>query len=115
MPQHEFVLKTAVFPRARAASGPLQLVWHYARPRSRRRSYFVYGEPPYKGLTMTAEKTISMSFRVSPRLKAMLEVAAARENRSLTNMLETLILAHCEQHRLTAPAPKVNRRRGARK
>lgn len=46
---------------------------------------------------MSAEKTVSMSFRVSPRFKALLEAAAARENRSLTNMLETLLYAHCEE------------------
>jgi uncharacterized protein (DUF1778 family) len=46
---------------------------------------------------MTAEKTISMSFRVSPKFKALLEAAAARENRSFTNMLETLLFAHCDK------------------
>ena len=68
-----------------------------------------------KTLTMTAEKTISMSFRVSPKFKALLEVASARENRSLTNMLETLVFAHCEQHRLSVPPAKVSRDKGARK
>ena len=66
-------------------------------------------------LIMTAEKTISMSFRVSPKFKALLEVASARENRSLTNMLETLVFAHCEQHRLSAPPAKVNQGKGAKK
>jgi hypothetical protein len=59
-----------------------------------------YTEP----IAMTAEKTVSMSFRVSPRFKALLEVAAARENRSLTNMLETLLFAHCKQRGLREPA-----------
>jgi hypothetical protein len=68
-----------------------------------------------KALTMTAEKTISMSFRVSPKFKALLEVAAARENRSLTNMLETLVFAHCEQHGLTGPPVKVSQGQGAKK
>jgi hypothetical protein len=68
-----------------------------------------------KVLTMTAEKTISMSFRVSPKFKALLEVAAARENRSLTNMLETLVFAHCEQHGLSGPPAKVSQGRGAKK
>jgi hypothetical protein len=53
--------------------------------------------------TMTAEKTVSMSFRVSPRFKALLELAAARENRSLTNMLETLLYAYCEQQGFKEP------------
>ena len=56
-----------------------------------------------------------MSFRVSPKFKALLEVASARENRSLTNMLETLVFAHCEQHGLLVPPAKVSRDKGARK
>ena len=39
---------------------------------------------------MSAEKTVAVSFRVSPRFKLLLETAAAREHRSQTNMLETL-------------------------
>jgi hypothetical protein len=46
--------------------------------------------------SMAAEKTVSMSFRVSPRFKALLEAASAHENRSLTNMLETLLFSHCD-------------------
>lgn len=64
---------------------------------------------------MTAEKTVSVSFRVSPKFKALLEVAAARENRSLTNMLETLVFAHCEQHGISVSPAKVSPRKGARK
>jgi hypothetical protein len=56
-----------------------------------------------------------MSFRVSPRFKALLEVAAARENRSLTNMLEILVFAHCEQHGLQAPSAQTRRTQGAGK
>jgi uncharacterized protein (DUF1778 family) len=61
---------------------------------------------------MAAEKTISMSFRVSPRFKALLEVAAARDNRSLTNMLETLLYAHCEQHGLKEAPPSTSGEKG---
>ena len=64
---------------------------------------------------MTAEKTVSMSFRVSPKFKALLEIAAARENRSLTNMLEHLVFAHCEQHQLRASPAKTPHGKGARK
>lgn len=56
-----------------------------------------------------------MSFRVSPKFKALLEIAAVRENRSLTNMLETLVFAHCEQHGLSVPPAKVNRGKGVKK
>ncbi|RJG07831.1 hypothetical protein D3870_04375 [Noviherbaspirillum cavernae] len=54
-----------------------------------------------------------MSFRVTPRFKVLLEAAAAREHRSLTNMLETLLFAYCDQHGLSdraesAKAPNKN-------
>ena len=68
-----------------------------------------------KAFTMAAEKTVSMSFRVSPKFKALLEVVAARENRSLTNMLETLVFAHCEQHGLSVAPAKVSQSKGANK
>jgi hypothetical protein len=43
-------------------------------------------------------KDICVSFRLSQRSKRLLEAAAAREHRSLTNMLETLLFAHCDKH-----------------
>ncbi|MFO1465545.1 MAG: hypothetical protein U1F35_03740 [Steroidobacteraceae bacterium] len=63
---------------------------------------------------MTAEKTVSMGFRVAPRFKALLEIAATRENRSLTNMLETLLYAHCELHGLKEPATRASKSKGAK-
>lgn len=64
---------------------------------------------------MAGEKNISMSFRVSPQFKALLEAAAAREHRSLTNMLETLLFTHCDKHgvigiAVPAIAPTKNRK-----
>ena len=50
-----------------------------------------------------------MSFRVSPKFKALLEAAAAKENRSMTNLLETLLLAHCEKHSNKEAATKLSR------
>jgi hypothetical protein len=47
---------------------------------------------------MAAEKTVSISFRVSAEFKALLEAAALRERRSQTNMLETLLLEHCRKN-----------------
>jgi uncharacterized protein (DUF1778 family) len=46
---------------------------------------------------MPEEKSVSISFRVSPRFKRLLEEAAALEHRSQTNMLEVLLFKHCEQ------------------
>jgi len=64
---------------------------------------------------MTAEKTVPMSFRIPPKAKALPEVAAARENRSLTDMLQTLVFAHCEQHGLQVPPVKAWQAQGAGK
>nr|WP_298681683.1 hypothetical protein [uncultured Dongia sp.] len=47
---------------------------------------------------MPSAKTISLSFRVSPRFKRLLEAAATRERRSQTNMVEALLFAYCETH-----------------
>lgn len=51
---------------------------------------------------MPEAKNLSMSIRVSPRFKRLLEAAAARECRSQTNMLEMLLYAYCEAHGLDA-------------
>jgi uncharacterized protein (DUF1778 family) len=63
---------------------------------------------------MAAAKTVSMSFRVSPKFKALLDAAAAHENRSLTNMLETLVFAYCDKLSLKEPAAKVGKPKGGR-
>ena len=44
---------------------------------------------------MPAGKTVSVSFRVTPEFRELLEVAAAREQRSRTNLLEKLLFDHC--------------------
>ena len=68
--------------------------------------HLLYGEPLYSRTSnMPAEKTVSMSFRVSPKFKSLLQTAAARENRSLTNMLETLLYAHCDRNGLVEESP----------
>lgn len=47
---------------------------------------------------MPEEKSVSVSFRVTPRFKRLLLAAAECENRSQTNLLETLLFAHCLEH-----------------
>lgn len=44
---------------------------------------------------MAEEKSVAVSFRVTPRFKRLLEAAASRVNRSQTNMLETLLFEYC--------------------
>lgn len=41
-------------------------------------------------------KTAVMTMRVSPQIKAAAEIAAERDHRSLTSLIEVLILNHCK-------------------
>lgn len=52
-------------------------------------------------------KRISVSYRVSARFKKLLEVAAKRENRSQTNLLETLLLDFCRANKIEADSEKL--------
>lgn len=54
---------------------------------------------------MKAEKTVAVSFRVSPRFKLLLEAASASQRRSQTNMLETLLFDFCEKQGIDVPEP----------
>lgn len=60
---------------------------------------------------MPSEKTVAVSFRVTPRFKLLLVAAAARNHRSLTNMLETLLYSYCEQERIEPCPPEDARRK----
>jgi hypothetical protein len=40
-------------------------------------------------------KTVTMTLRVDPRIKAAVEAAAQRDHRSMTSLIEVLILNHC--------------------
>lgn len=46
---------------------------------------------------MPAGKTETINVRVRPDLKRLLQEAAEYENRSQTNLLETLIFDHCRK------------------
>ena len=51
---------------------------------------------------MGAERTVGMSFRVTPKTKRLLSAAAKHERRSLTNMLEVLVEDFCTRHNIEA-------------
>ena len=40
-------------------------------------------------------KTATMTLRIDPEIKAAAEKAAARDRRSLTNLVEVLLVDHC--------------------
>ncbi len=50
---------------------------------------------------MPSKKTTTLNLRVDPALKDAIRQAAVRENRSVANMVETLIRQHCENVGIT--------------
>lgn len=63
---------------------------------------------------MAAEKTTAVSFRDSLRFKALFELAAARENSSLTSMLGNLRFTHCELDGLQGQTSSAGDAKGAK-
>jgi len=51
-------------------------------------------------------KTTTVTLRVSPGLKAAAEMAAERDHRSLTGLIEVLILNHCKSQDIPVTASK---------
>lgn len=47
-------------------------------------------------------KTEAINLRMSPIVKGLLRAAADREHRTLSNMLEVLILEHCRRNSIEA-------------
>ena len=52
---------------------------------------------------MVAKKTAALNIRIDPDIKEAIRVAADRERRSVANMVEMLILKHCEEVGITIP------------
>ena len=44
---------------------------------------------------MSNEKTVSVGFRVTPEFKRLLGIAARRDHRTMTSLLEKLLADHC--------------------
>ncbi len=52
---------------------------------------------------MVAKKTAALNIRIDPDIKEAIRVAANRERRSIANMVEVLILKHCEEVGISIP------------
>ena len=52
---------------------------------------------------MVAKKTAALNIRIDPDIKEAIRVAAYREHRSVANMVEMLILNHCEEVGISIP------------
>jgi len=57
---------------------------------------------------MNQRKSEAINLRMTPELKELLRLAAERERRTLSNMLEVLILDYCHQHGLTTHGSEVS-------
>ena len=47
---------------------------------------------------MTERKTEAINLRMAPATKELLRLAAAKEHRTVSNMIDFLILDHCERN-----------------
>ncbi len=52
---------------------------------------------------MARTKISTLNLRIEPGIKAAVREAAAREHRSVANMVEMLIRRHCEQAGISIP------------
>ncbi len=52
---------------------------------------------------MAAKKTTTLNLRVDPNIKEGVRVAAAKQHRSIANMIEMLIREHCEKEGIAIP------------
>lgn len=52
---------------------------------------------------MATTKTATLTFRIDPGLKQALRTAAAREHRSIANMIEVLIRDYCSRNNISIP------------
>ena len=63
---------------------------------------------------MATTKTATLTFRVEPTLKEGLRAAAKAEHRSIANMIEVLIRAHCEKNGIAIEHPEKSASNGER-
>ena len=54
---------------------------------------------------MAKTKVSTLNLRIEPALKDAVRKAAAREHRSVANMVEMLIRRHCDKSGITIPEP----------
>ncbi|MFC1665900.1 hypothetical protein ACFL17_09820 [Pseudomonadota bacterium] len=52
---------------------------------------------------MSATKTAILNLRIDPGLKEAVRIAAKQDHRSIANLIELLILRHCEKEGISIP------------
>ena len=54
-------------------------------------------------IDMSATKTAALNIRIDPNLKEALRIAANKDHRPMANMVELLIIQHCERVGISIP------------
>lgn len=52
---------------------------------------------------MTAKKTATLNLRIDPLVKEGIKLAAAKDQRSVANLVELLIRKHCKEIGISVP------------
>lgn len=65
----------------------------------------MYRQCQHKQAIVTERKTAAINLRMAPATKELLRLAAAKERRTLSNMIDFLILDHCERSGIPGNAP----------
>lgn len=69
-----------------------------------KRHYIRYTTQGGEAMARTKDETLSI--RTSAEVKELLRLAAEREHRSVASMMEVLVLAYAQQHKLKVPLRK---------
>lgn len=59
---------------------------------------------------MTKPSVVTVTLRLDKPIKDLLQAAADKEHRSMANMVEVLILRHCEANRISVAPPRKSRK-----
>jgi hypothetical protein len=60
--------------------------------------HLLYIDPSLEGAAMSLLKSTNLNLRIAPEVRDALRQAAEREHRSISNMLEYLIVQHCQKN-----------------
>lgn len=52
---------------------------------------------------MSDTKSATLNIRVNPGIKEALRTAATQDHRSIANMVEVLVIRHCQEEGITIP------------
>lgn len=59
---------------------------------------------------MTKPQAVTVTLRIEKAVKDLLQAAAERDHRSMANMVEVLILRHCEANGISVAHPRKTRK-----